>query len=110
MVAPAVRVRDAMVFGLVPDSTARQTDPRFTASRAVAESLGFGFSVVSIAGLRVVDARYQAVYSLPEDVRDGYFIIVPGHRPDLVRGHVAADSLRRRISHYLGLTGPLATH
>jgi hypothetical protein len=99
-----------MVLGLVSHSTTKTLDPRFAAIRAVAESLGFGFSAVSIAGLRVVDTRYQAVYSVPEDVRDGYMIIAPGRRPDLVRGYVEADSLRRRIASYLRLTGPLATH
>lgn len=110
MAAPAVKVRRAMVIGLASDTTVSITDPRFTATRAVAESLGFGFGVVSTTDLRVVDARYEAVYSLPEDVRDGYFIIVPGRRPDLVRGYVGPDSLRQRIASYLRHTVPLATH
>jgi hypothetical protein len=57
--------------------------------------------------LRVTDTRYQAVYSLPSDVRTGYFVIIPGHRPDLARGFVEPDSLRRRLTRYRHLAGPL---
>lgn len=74
----------------------------------VVESLGFGFTPVLIRDLRVVDIRYHAIYSLPSDVSSGYLIIIPGHRPDVVRGYVEPDSLRNRLARYRQLAGPLA--
>lgn len=104
---PAVQVRQAMVLALMGDTLLPSTAPRFAAVRAVAESLGFTFLPVLTNDLKVTDSRYHAVYSLPSDVRTGYLIIIPGHRPDLVRGFVEPDSLRRRLTHYRQLAGPL---
>lgn len=83
---PAVQVRQAMVLALMGDSLLLPTAPRFEVARAVAESLGFAFLPVLTNDLRVTDSRYHAVYSLPSDVRTGYLIIIPGHRPDLAAG------------------------
>jgi hypothetical protein len=69
-------------------------------ARQVAESLGFSFAVRDIAHFSMIDSRYAAVYYVPKDVSRGYIIVIPGHRPDIVRGYVAADSLRQRITHY----------
>lgn len=104
---PAVQVRQAMVLALMGDTLPPSTAPRFATVRAVAESLGFAFLPVLTNDLRVTDSRYHAVYSLPSDVRMGYLIIIPGHRPDLVRGFVEPDSLRRRLTRYRQLAGPL---
>jgi hypothetical protein len=104
---PPVQVHDPMVLALVPDSLFKQLDSTFRAAKQVAESLGFGFAVKLTAHLSVVDSHNAAVYYLPSDVSRGYLIIIPGQRPDIVRGHVAADSLRQRIKHYRQLIRPL---
>ena len=104
---PPVQVHGPMVLALVPDSLFRQLDSTFRAARQVAESLGFGFAVKATAHLSVVDSHNAAVYYLPSDVSRGYLLIIPGQRPDLVRGYVAADSLRQRITHYRQLIRPL---
>jgi len=103
---PAVQVREPMVLALVHDSL-NPVDPRFAPARAFAESLGFDFQPVLTRELQIVDSRYQAVYTLPSDVDSGYLIITPGHRPDVVRGFVEPDSLRRRIARYARLSGPI---
>lgn len=104
---PAVQVREPMVLALIEDSLTPTTAALLGAARMVAESLGFTLIPVSIGQLHVVDSRYHAIYSLPSDVLGGYFIIIPGHRPDVVRGFVAPDSLRRRLARYRQLAGPL---
>lgn len=103
---PAVQVRQAIVLALVTDSL-NPLDPRFRPARAMADSLGFDFDLVLVNHLTVVDRRYNAVYTLPSDVRSGYFIIVPGHRPDVIREYVAPDSLRHRLERYRRFAGPL---
>lgn len=106
MAPPGVQVRQPMVLALVKDSL-NPADRRFIPARMAAESLGFDFLPVLIGMLQVVDSRYHAIYSLPSDVTSGYLIIIPGHRPDIVRGYVEPDSLRRRIARYRQLAGPL---
>jgi hypothetical protein len=104
---PAVQVREPMVLALIADSLTSTTAALLGPARMVAESLGFTMVPVLIGQLRVVDSRYHAIYSLPSDVLGGYFIIIPGHRPDLVRGFVESDSLRKRLTRYRALSGPL---
>jgi hypothetical protein len=106
---PAVQVREPMVLALIEDSLTATTAALLRPARMVAESLGFTMLPVSIGELRVVDSRYHAIYSLPSDVLGGYLIIIPGHRPDVVRGFVEADSLRKRLTRYRQLAGPLVT-
>jgi hypothetical protein len=106
---PAVQVREPMVLALIEDSLTPTTAALLSPARMVAESLGFTLRPVLIGQLRVVDSRYHAIYSLPSDVLGGYFIIIPGHRPDVVRGFVAPDSLRKRLARYRQLAGPLVT-
>lgn len=95
---PPVPVRSPMVFALVSDSLL--PDSTLGRAKQVAESLGFGFAVKGAAHFSIVDSRYQAIYYVPANVSRGYLIVIPGHRPDMVRGVVAADSLRHRIEHY----------
>jgi hypothetical protein len=104
---PAVQVREPMVLALIEDSLTPTTVALLRPARMVAESLGFTFMPVLSGGLRVVDSRYHAIYSLPSDVLGGYFILIPGRRPDVVRGFVEPDSLRKRLARYRQLTGPL---
>jgi hypothetical protein len=84
----------------VSDSLFNHPDFAVGQARQLAESLGFGFVVRGIAHFSMVDSRYSAVYFVPSDVSRGYLIVVPGYRPDIVRGYVALDSLRQRIMHY----------
>ncbi len=107
LTAPAVQVREPMVLVLIQDSLTPTTAALLTPARLVAEDLGFTMLPVLIGQLRVVDSRYHAIYSLPSDVLGGYFIIIPGHRPDVVRGFVEPDSLRKRLTRYRALSGPL---
>jgi hypothetical protein len=107
MLPTPVPVHSPTIFALVSDSLFNQPDSTFGPARQVAESLGFSFGVRAVTHLAVADSRYAAVYYLPSDVSRGYLIIIPGHRPDVVRGYVAADSLRRRIIHYRQLVRPL---
>lgn len=104
---PAVQVREPTVLVLIEDSLTSTTAALLGPARMVAESLGFTMLPVMIGELRVVDSRYHAIYSLPRDVLGGYFIIIPGHRPDVVRGFVEPDSLRKRLTRYRALAGPL---
>jgi hypothetical protein len=104
---PAVQVREPMVLVLIQDSLTPTTAALLRPARMAAESLGFTLRPVLIGELRVVDSRYHAIYSVPSDVVGGYFIIIPGHRPDIVRGFVEPDSLRRRLARYRALTGSL---
>ena len=104
---PAVQVREPMVLALIEDSLTPTTAALLRPARMVAESLGFTMLPVLIGELRVVDSRYHAIYSLPSDVLGGYFIIIPGHRPDVVRGFVEPDSLRKRLTRYRVLSGAL---
>jgi hypothetical protein len=104
---PAVQVREPMVLALIQDSLTSTTAALLRPARVVAGSLGFTMQPVLIGQLRVVDSRYHAIYSLPSDVLGGYFIIIPGHRPDVVRGFVEPDSLRKRLTRYRALSGPL---
>jgi len=94
---------------MLTDNTLFPDSGRSASARDVAGSLGFTFKAVSSEHLQVVDSRYHAVYSLPSDVASGYLIIIPGRRPDLVRGYVEPDSLRRRIVRYRQLAGPLVS-
>lgn len=105
---PPVQVRQAIVLALVEDSL-NPLDPRFRPARAAANSLGFDFDLALVKDLTVVDRRYGAIYTLPSDVRGGYFIIIPGGRPDIVRGFVTADSLKKRLARYRQFAGPLVT-
>src|SRR5512135_609402 len=100
IVPPPVPVRSPTVFALVSDSLLKQSDSTLGQARQAAESLGFGFAVKGVAHFSIVDTRHAAVYYVPTDVSRGYLIIIPGHRPDIVRGVVTADSLRQRIKHY----------
>jgi hypothetical protein len=100
IVAPPVPVHSPTVFALVSDSLFKQPDSTFRQARQVAESLGFSFVVKNAAHFSIVDSRYAAVYYVPTDISRGYLIVIPGHRPDIVSGFVAADSLRQRIKHY----------
>jgi hypothetical protein len=102
-----VPVHGPTIFAIVADSLVAHPDSAFGSARLVAESLGFGFEVKPAAHFAVADSRYAAVYYLPSDVVRGYLIIIPGHRPDIVRDLVAADSLRQRIIHYRQLIRPL---
>ncbi|HET9708979.1 MAG TPA: hypothetical protein VFP39_11820 [Gemmatimonadales bacterium] len=104
---PAVQVREPMVLALIKDSLTSTTAALLAPARMVAESLGFTMLPVLIGDLRVVDSRYHAIYSLPSDILGGYFIIIPGHRPDVVREFVEPDSLRKRLTRYRALAGPL---
>lgn len=97
---PPVQVHAPMVLALVSDSLVGELDSAFKAARQVAESLGFAFTVSRARRLSLVDPRNAALYYLPSDVQRGYLIVAPGLRPDLVRGYVAADSLRQRIVSY----------
>jgi hypothetical protein len=107
MLPSPVPVHSPMVFALVSDSFLNHPDSTFGPARQVTESLGFSFGVKAAAHFAVADSRYAAVYYLPTDVSRGYLIIIPGHRPDIVRGYVAADSLRQRIMRYRQLIRPL---
>jgi hypothetical protein len=100
IVPPPVPVRSPTVFALVPDALLKQPDSTLGQARQAAESLGFGFAVKGVAHFSIVDPRHGAVYYVPTDVSRGYLIVIPGHRPDIVRGVVTADSLRHRIKHY----------
>ena len=104
---PAVQVREPMVLALIKDSLTSTTAALLAPARMVAESLGFTMLPVLIGELRVVDSRYHAIYSLPSDILGGYFILIPGHHPDVVRGFVESDSLRKRLTRYRALAGPL---
>ena len=104
---PAVQVREPMVLALIQDSLTPTTAALLWPARMVAESLGFKMLPVLIGELRVVDSRYHAIYSLPSDVLGGFFIIIPGRRPDVVRGFVEPDSLRKRLTRYRAITGSL---
>lgn len=101
-----IQVDRAMVLAVVADSL-NPLDQRFSGPRAVAESLGFNFDMAFAQDLRIVDRRYHAVYSIPSTLRQGYVIIVPGHRPDLLWSWVEPDSLRRRLMRYRLFAGPL---
>ncbi len=104
---PAVQVREPMVLVLMQDSLTPTMTAMLRPARMVAESFGFTMRPVLIGALRVVDSRYHAIYTLPSDVLGGFFIIIPGRRPDLVRGFVEPDSLRKRLQRYRQLAGPL---
>lgn len=106
---PPMQIREATVLALMADTLLAPTAPQFAAARMAAASLGFTFTTVLIGQQQLVDIRYHAVYYLPSDVRSGYFIIIPGHRPDVVRGFVELDSLRKRLARYRQLAGPLVT-
>lgn len=104
---PPMQIREATVLALMADTLLPPMAQQFAAVRMVAESLGFTFTTVLIGQRQLVDIRYHAVYYLPSDVRSGFFIIIPGHRPDIVRGFVEPDSLRKRLTRYRALSGPL---
>jgi hypothetical protein len=88
---------------VLPDSA----DSTFADSRKVAERLGFDFVVSMGSRPMVLDVRYNAVHYLPNDVRAGFILLVPGRRSDLVRGLVRSEQLEERIRAYLAAVRPL---
>src|SRR5262245_26064661 len=75
---PALPVKDPLVLALV-DSSGEV--PVFDRTRQVAESLGYQFVVRKAAGLQLQDPRYSAVYYLPDYLKRGFVIMMPGRRP-----------------------------
>jgi len=83
--------------------TADTAPAGLAAARAAAEGLGFTFVRRTPPLREVVDQGHAAIYYVPRDLEIGYFVVVPGRRPDVVRGLVSADTLRTRILAYLRL-------
>jgi hypothetical protein len=107
MLPPPLQIDRAVVLALVTDSSVKPNDSRFAKIRGVADSFGFDFDVARLDHLQIMDRRYYALYTVPRDVRAGYFIIVPGHRPVILWSWVEPDSLGQRLARYRRLAGPL---
>src|SRR5262245_39243640 len=96
VVEPTLRVEDPVVLALVDSGDV----PKFDLPKQVAESLGYHFLVRKAAGLQLQDPRYSAVYYLPDGLKRGFVIMMPGRRPVVIQRYVTADSLRTRITDY----------
>lgn len=107
MFPPPLQIDRAVVLALVRDTSVKLNDSRFARIREVADSFGFDFDVARLDHLQIMDRRYYALYKVPSDVRAGYFIIAPGHRPLILWSWVEPDSLQRRLTRYRQLAGPL---
>lgn len=111
--AQPLRVDQPLVIGVAavdprdPVLTEAEVERRFGEVRALADSMGFGFSARPFVP-RLHDYHHGALYEAPEGLSLGYIIMAPGHRPRLVRGLVSRERFREELAEYLRGVRPMA--